>query len=181
MTMQNLWRPLGLCALAAVLCVGVPVQAHADNFRMEPGTQLVARNDQQANKSKSVDAHGNYKKDAKAEKNKAKGDSRRKAKKGDKADARHGSVKGKHAKGAPKAEKNGAYIKHDARKDNRAQQTARPAGNKSHRGDKTVHPGGKTDSGHKAARSGERPAKRHEVRPEGQRRAQQHNDGDVTN
>lgn len=72
MTMQNLWRPLGLCALAAALCIGVPTQAHADSFRMQPGTQLVARNDQQTDRGRSADARGSYKKDAKAAKSTAK-------------------------------------------------------------------------------------------------------------
>ena len=192
MTMQNFWRPLGLCALAAALCIGVPAQAHADNFRMEPGTQLVARNDQQGNWGKSADARGSYKKDAKAAKGAAKSgakiEGKTKAKNGGKAGVKSGGAKGKTTKGAAKAGKSATYAKNDVKKDARPHQAARATGNKGQRGEKAVHPGSKPTSGAKAARSTERTGKRPESRQdrsqnglEGQRRSQQHNDGDVTN
>ena len=165
MTMQNLWRPLGLCTLAAALWIGAPVQANADVSGATPGVMLVARNDQQYNGGQDVNAP--HKKDAKG----------LKAAKGPKA-----PKAGYNGKPAPqKAPKGNAYGKYDGQKNGKAPQAGRP-GNKGPRNDQMAGPNGKQPKGGKVARPND---KRPGVRPDAQHRAPQRGpqrvEGDVNN
>lgn len=175
MTMQNLWRPLGLCTLAAALWIGAPVQANADVSRNEPGVMLVARNDQQYNGGQDVNAP--HKRDAKGLKG-------AKAPKAPKA--------GYNGKPAPQKDPKGnAYGKYDGQKNGKAPHAGRPGDNKGPRNDKMARPNGKQPKGDRMARpndknpNGDRMARPNDnrpgKRPEAPRRAPQRIEGDVNN
>ena len=152
MTMQYLWRPLGLCALAAALWVGVPTQANADASDLGSGTMLVARNDQQYGRGQGADAQ--YHRDGKAAKVKNNG------------------------KNAPRKDLKGAANgKHDVKKNGKVAKPAHP-GVKGQRGDKMTGPNGKNAKGNKVAHPKDN---RSGKRPDAQRRAPQRVEGDVTN
>lgn len=163
MTMQNLWRPLGLCALAATLWIGAPVQANADVSRNDPGVMLVARNDQQYNGGQGMNA---------PQKKDAKGLKAAKAPKAAKA--------GPNGKPAPKkTPKGSAYGKHDGSKAGKAPAVGRP-GNKGAHNDQMARPNGKQPKGAKVARPNDkRPGSRPDARAP--QRAPQRADGEVTN
>ena len=163
MTMQNLWRPLGLCTLAAALWIGAPVPASADVSGATPGVMLVARNDQQYNGDQGMNAPAPHKKDARGLKG-------AKAPKAPKA--------GHNVKPAPKkAAKGSAYGQHAGAKNGKAPQVGRP-GNKGPRNDQMAGPNGKQPKGAKVARpNGKRP----EAQQRAPQRAPQRPDGEVTN
>ena len=167
MTMQNLWRPLGLCALAATLWIGAPVQAKADVSGTAPGVMLVARNDQQYNGGQGMNTPAPHKKDAKAAKA-AKDAKASKAAKAPKA----------NVKPAPqKAAKGGAYGQHTGAKTGKAAAAGHP-GNKGARNDQMARPNSKQPKGAKVAHPND---KRPGARPDAQQRAPQRVDGEVTN
>ena len=181
MTMQNLWRPLGLCTLAAALWIGAPVQANADVSGATPGVMLVARNDQQYNGDQGMNAPAPHKKDARGLKG-------AKAPKAPKA--------GHNVKPAPhKDPKGNAYGQHAGPKNGKAPQAGRPGDNKGPRNDKMARPHGKNPNGDRMARpngknpNGDRMARPNDnrpgARPDAQHRAPQRApqrvDGEVTN
>ena len=154
MTMQYLWRPLGLCTLAAALWIGVPTQANADTSDMGQGMMLVARNDQQQYGNKGQGADAQYHREGKAAKVKNNG------------------------KNAPRKDvKGNANGKHDVKKNGKSAKAAHP-GAKGQPGDKMSRPNGKNAKGDKAAHPKDN---RSGKRPEAQRRAPQHVEGDVNN
>ncbi|MDD4701280.1 MAG: hypothetical protein PHI96_03575 [Desulfovibrio sp.] len=163
MTMQYLWRPLGLCTLAAALWIGVPSQANADASDMGPGTLLVARNDQQYDRGQGADAQ--YHRDGKAAKVK------NSAKKAPKKDAK--------AKASVKrdAKKSGKAVQAGDNKAARGDKVARANGKKA-KGDKVAHANAKKAKGDKAARASD---KRSAKRSDAQRQAPQHFEGGEVN
>lgn len=162
MTMQNLWRPLGLCTLAAALWIGAPVQASADVFGNGPGVMLAARNDQQYDGGQGVNVP--RKKDAKG----------LKAAKAQKAPKAPKAAKAGNGKPAPKkAAKGSAYGQHAGAKSGKASVAGHP-GNKGPRNDQMARPNGKQPKGAKVARPNDK-------RPGTQPRAPQRVDGEVTN
>ncbi|WP_291300980.1 hypothetical protein [Desulfovibrio sp. MES5] len=167
MTMQNLWRPLGLCALAATLWIGAPVQANADVSGNAPGVMLVARNDQQYNDGQGMNAPAPHKKNPKGLK-------AAKAPKAPKA--------GHNVKPAPqKAAKGSAYGQHAGAKNGKAPQVGHP-GNKGPRNDQMAGPNGKQPKGPKVARPNDkRPGSRPDAQHRAPQRAPQRGDGEVTN
>ncbi|MFT4300251.1 MAG: hypothetical protein QM579_00710 [Desulfovibrio sp.] len=161
MTMQYLWRPLGLCTLAAALWIGVPAQANADTSDMGQGTMLVARNDQQYGRGQGADTQ--YHRDGKATK----------AAK----DTKAAKVKN-NGKNAPKKDvKGNANGKHDVKKNSKVAKAAQP-GAKGQRADKMTSPNGKNAKGNKAAHPKDN---RSGKRPDAQSRAPQRFEGDVNN
>lgn len=167
MTMQNLWRPLGLCALAATLWIGAPVQANADVSGNAPGVMLVAHNDQQYNDGQGMNAPAPHKKNPKGLK-------AAKAPKAPKA--------GHNVKPAPqKAAKGSAYGQHAGAKNGKAPQVGHP-GNKGPRNDQMAGPNGKQPKGPKVARPNDkRPGSRPDAQHRAPQRAPQRGDGEVTN
>lgn len=155
MTMQYLWRPLGLCTLAAALWIGVPTQANADTSDMGQGMMLVARNDQQYGRSQGADAQ--YHRDGKATK----------------------AAKVKNTgKVAPKKDvKGNASGKHAVKKNSKVAKAVQP-GVKGQRADKMTSPNGKNAKGNKVAHPKDN---RSGKRPDAQRRAPQRYEGEVNN
>lgn len=152
MTMQYLWRPLGLCTLAAALWIGVPTQANADTSDLGSGTMLVARNDQQYGRSQGADVQNH--RDGKAAKVKSNG------------------------KNAPKKDvKGNASSKHAVKKNSKVAKAAQP-GVKGQRTDKMTSSNGKNAKGNKVAHPKDN---RSGKRPDAQRRAPQRVEGDVSN
>lgn len=190
MTMQYLWRPLGLCTLAAALWIGVPSQANADASDMGPGTLLVARNDQQYNGGQDSQYH----RDGKAAKVKNNGkNASKKDAKGNAYGKSDSKMKGKGLQAGSAGDHKGTRgdkVAGPNAKKAKADKAVQPSGKKAKvdkvalanakntKGNKVAQASGKKAKGDKAARPNNN---RTGKRTDAQRQAPQHSEGEVNN